>query len=290
MSLFDDLNELENLTHKQPVVKAPFGWPGSKNRSINKLLPHLPYYKGFCDVFGGSGIVSLSRRACKGLEVYNDRYSALTDFYRVIKDEALLHRFLEYCELSICSKEDFIFCKETWKDVRDPVERAFRWYTTIVYSFGCLGRNWGRGTGVASHALAGRIRTKIPKFEMIHQRFKKIQIENLDFEECLRTYDDREMVFYCDPDYLESNSGVYKHGMSLDDHYRLLNTIFEMDGFVALSGYPNDIYDSYDWDDVIEWDAYVSIQSLGCRGNGKDDIYEKRGYSTECLYIKEAVR
>jgi DNA adenine methylase len=94
-----------------------------KKRSLDKLLPLLPYSKVYIEPFGGSGTVLLARRPCK-IEVFNDRNSGVIDFYRCIKDADLLERLVDRLDLVRCSREEWLEAKGTWTVSKDPVERA----------------------------------------------------------------------------------------------------------------------------------------------------------------------
>jgi DNA adenine methylase len=157
------------------------------------------------------------------------------------------------------------------------------------YSFARIGRNFGRSTS-GSIRLAD-IHDKLPLFTKIHERFKGVQVENQDWEQCIHDYDSHDTVFYIDPPYIELSHGVYTNTMSHEDHRRLLKTIFNCKGFCAVSGYSNPLYDNQSWDDIKTWKMFVPIQSMASsEGNNKDnlDVQENRGHSVECLWIKEA--
>ncbi|NJO83651.1 MAG: DNA adenine methylase [Blastochloris sp.] len=291
--LFDLFESLESQTKAPPknregIIRAPFAYPGSKMRSVRHILPKLPVYDAYVEPFGGSGVILLNRPPVK-LEVLNDRYMGVVAFYRCLASSAKLEQLVERIEYTVCAREDFQFCKETWRDCTDDIERAFRWYYTIVNSFGGLSRNFGRATG--SNTTAGKLREKIPHLRKVHERLKKVYIENQDWRTCIKDYDSLNTVFYIDPPYLESSAGVYKSEMSQAEHSELLDTVHSCEGFCAVSAYPNALYDSYPWDEVIDWEVFVSIKSQAYTDtNGKESFkgIEDRNHRTERLYIKES--
>jgi len=284
MDLFDGL-EVEDA----PIIKAPFGYPGGKSRSVKYILPHLPQRDTYIEPFGGSAAILLARQPSK-FEVYNDRYGGVVDFYRCIREGARCEALMDRLGLSIHAKEEWFLNKDTWKDIGDPVERAARWYLMTVYSFGQLGRNWGRSIS-ANSILSGKVLNRIPHFPDLHRRLRNVQIENSDYFNILSDYDSPTAVFYLDPPYVDSYSGTYKNEMSHDEHRRLLDKVFSMRGFVAVSGYSNPLYENNPWDDRFEWDVHVSIRSEAfTEGNGKAALkHQDTGRSTakEILWIKE---
>ena len=111
----------------------------------------------------------------------------------------------------------------------------------------------------------------------------------------LKDFDSHDTVFYLDPPYVPGTtySGEYLHKMDKTDHINLCNQIFNLKGYVALSGYKNDIYDGYPWDDIKTWRVHVSAQGhvFNEENNRKEtqDI-EKTKYADEWLYIKDFSR
>lgn len=289
LSLFDELERNTSEVETPTILKAPFGYPGGKTRSVKFIIPRLPYNKVYCEPYGGSGTVLLNRNGSE-LEIFNDRYSGVTDFYRCMRDPVLFNKLIEWLDLTLNSREEWIRCQQTWEDVDDPVERAGRWYYMTEYSWGSLGRVWGRARGGNYKGLNGKIRNKLKAFDAVHQRFRDVQIENMDGIDCLRDYDSKDTVFYVDPPYVGADPKIYKHRCNPDYHRRLLDTIFECQGFVAVSGFPNPLYDNRDWDDVWAWPVFISIQGLRGteKNNLKDKDHLKRTKVKEHLWIKEA--
>jgi DNA adenine methylase len=284
MSLFDGLDQCEE---PEELLRAPFGYPGGKTRSLEGILPRLPYLTTYVEPFGGSGVVLMNRRPSK-LDVYNDRYGGVVSVFRVLRDSSMVDRLCSWIDNTIHSREDFITCKATWQDVNDPVERAGRWLYMVNYSFGSLGRNFGRSI-TGSGGMSGKLRERVPELHALKERFRRVQVENRDGLLCCREYDSDSTVFYLDPPYLNTDSGIYKHKFSHDDHRELLEWIRNAKGYVAVSGYSNPLYDNQDfWDDRVEWDSFVSITSAdGIVGNGKEGISTSRTNMKEVLWIKE---
>lgn len=287
MGLFDDL-DAQTSEPRETVIKAPFSYPGGKSRSVKFILPHLPIRKVWVDVFGGSGVITINRPKSR-LEVYNDRHSGVTDFYKCMRDRALFDRLCAWLDLTLHSREEFLCNKASWENQTDPVERAGRWFAMVNYSFGSLGRNWGRSTG-GDGSLAGKIRNGIKNLPEIHERFRTVQIENGDWSRILQDYDSPETVFYLDPPYVDAYRGTYEYEMSIDDHTRLIEAVFNCKGFVAVSGFPNPLYDKRPWDKTFHWDVQSTAKALAfTEENSKLHGDDNRGKHIEKLWIKESV-
>lgn len=284
MGLFDDIDHMTK-SKDAGILRAPFGYPGGKSRSVKKILPHLPYRKRYIEPFGGSAAILLARNPSK-LEIFNDRYGGVVAFYRCLRDPTLFQGLLDWLELTIHAREEFVWCKQTWENVDDPIERAARWYYMIQSSFGSIGRNWGRQTSRSS--MAGKIRNKLKLFPAIHARFHSVQVENQDWEDCLRDYSSPDAVIYLDPPYVDVNRGTYKNEMSIERHKDLIKWIFGSSAFIAVSGYSNPLYEEHPWDARHEWDAFVSIQSIVPSEGNKKKTHDKREHVKEVLWIKES--
>jgi len=285
--LFDILFSLhESTTTREKYVRAPFGYPGSKTKSLPEILPHLPHRKKYIEPFGGSMVVLLNRPK-SDIEVYNDRFGGCVSFYRCLRDPKKLEALAQKIQLSVHSREEFIWCKETWTNVTDDIERAYRWYYMNQMSFVKKGTAFARATNTISN-LGNILKNKLPGFWDIHERIKNVIIENQSWEMVLMDFMDSDSVAYLDPPYVQYAKGIYTHEMSVEEHKRMLDVIFDSKGFVALSGYPNSLYDSYPWDDCIKWKVRNTMVAQAFQeSNNLINAEMTRNLETECLWIKE---
>ena len=279
---------------REIILKAPFGWPGGKSRSVKEIIPHLPIRKIYVEPFGGSGVILLNKEPCK-VEVFNDRYSGVVDFYRVLRDEETKNQLLERVNTAIFAREEFIWCRDTWNQVTG-VERAARWMYMIQSSFASLGRNFGRSTINSPSSGATRIFKDRIHFDELHNRLKRVTFENQDWEQCARDFDSLDTVHYFDPPYVKTATGTYEHNFSIHDHEHMLDTIFNrLKGFVAVSAYSSSLYDKYQWDNIIQWKSTVTMNPKVRGGRGQHVERDADNEETllnhsevEHLFIKEA--
>lgn len=286
--LFNLFMQLDDAPAKrEEYIRLPFGYPGSKAKSLDYILPHLPYRNTYVEPFGGSGAVLMARKP-SNLDVYNDRFGGIVALYRCLKDKEKYKQLMDWLETTIHAREEFIWCAETWENHEDDVERAARWFYSLRTSFGQMGRNFGRET--KGKATGVRLRHSLKDFEPLHQRLHNVLIENLDWKHCFTDFDSPDTVFYCDPPYFKTDQSMYKHTFSEQDHINLCDRIFETRGFVALSGYANPIYDQprYKWTKRLEWDIRNVIKPMAhSETNYKDGKDTVRPDATEVLWIKE---
>ncbi len=286
--LFDDLdNESRSDSDFDytKIVKAAFGWAGGKSKCLDKILPHLPYYNGFVEPFGGSASILLARQESK-LEVYNDRFGGVVDFYRCLRDKNLCDQLTERLNFFVHSREEWQFSKDNWEKQNDPVGRAALWYYLITYSFAKRGDAFGRST-YNVNVTSGLHFRKSLTFEKIHTRIRNVLFENLDFRDIFKDFSHPETVFYLDPPYLQtSHTAYFGNYFSKKDHVDLLECIFKSSSFCAVSNHDNDLYNSYKWDKKITWDQYRSVK---CPDLEDDSEFRERDteHKMECLWIKE---
>lgn len=274
---------------REAVIRAPFAYPGAKSRSVKHILPHLPYRDVYCEPFGGSGAIMLSRNASP-LEIFNDRFSGVTCFYRVIRDRVKMNALVDRLHLCLHSREEFIWSRDTWKNCEDEVERAARWYYSVLSSFAAQGRNFGRS--LKGRAQIGpKLKNNLKHFYEVHKRLVDVQIENQDWRLILSDYDQAGMVWYLDPPYYKVTKGMYQFEMPDEDHGELIERIFHLRGFVALSGYDNELYAKHPWDHRISWKVHSTVLGQGFTETNNLAGHEdelSRGNAVECLWIKES--
>jgi len=287
MGLLDFCEEIDRDTLAVEILRPPFGWPGGKQKLAEVITQYLPYRASYIEPFGGSGAILLARHKSP-IEVYNDRYGGVVCFYRCLKNPLLFEKLIETLELLPYSREEWHESHDTWENCQDPVERAAKWYHMTVFSFAQMGRNFGRG--IKSGSLAHRIYSRLPEFYPLHTRLQGVTLENLDWSQIMDDYDHFDAVTYCDPPYLNAASGCYKNNFLLDDHRKLLWKAFHCKGFVAISGYHNELYDAQPWDQVLEFPHAVSLEGKA-RGDGCNKAAGLPTSNTrvmECLFIKGA--
>lgn len=281
---------------REKTLRLPFAYPGSKADYLKDILPHIPYGSGYGEAFGGSGAVLLNREPSK-LEVYNDRYGGITCFFRVVRDRALYNQFMERLgAMTLHSREEFLWCKATWDNCEDTVERAARWYYTIRFAVnGKAKSTFGRSLGPAVR-FADRLAKSLPLFGPLHGRLQTVTIENQDWRQLIEDFDRKGFIWYLDPTYLDCFPGAYEHELSIADHKELMVRIPHLQGFVAVSSYDGPatraIYDVKGvWDDCIVWERKTT--ALTQAFNSENNLINleqtsSRETKKELLWIRKA--
>ena len=274
-------------------LRAPFPWVGSKYYLADKLLPLIPKHHTYVEVFGGAANLLLAKEPSP-VEVYNDIDSGLVNFFRVIRDKDKFQRFYEQITLMPHSREEFLYCRDTWENEEDDVIRAVKWFVVARQSFsGKHGAGWGYAVTESSKGMSKRVSGWLSSIELlpeVSERFLRVQIEHNDFRKILKAYDTEETFFYLDPPYVletrKSKSKAYEHEMSLKDHEDLVDLLLHIKGKAILSGYEHNIYKSLEQAGWIK----IKIEARCCAtGTTKGTKYLQNKENREKLERTECV-
>ena len=155
------------------------------------------------------------------------------------------------------------------------------------FSKGSWARNFdfnrNRATGFAN---------KVASLELVRNRLKNVQVDNIDAIACIQYWDSPDTLFYLDPPYIHDTRTLkeaYQHEVDDAHHRQLVNTLLTIKGQAVLSGYAHEIYKP-----LLEqgWHK-VEIDTV-CRAAGKTRESKLRGEGSliqhakrvEVLYLK----
>ena len=117
----------------------------------------------------------------------------------------------------------------------------------------------------------------------VSQRLSGVLIENRAAEEVLLAHDAPDTLHYVDPPYMHdtrvngaSKGRYYRHEMSDREHAELLASLKKLCGFVVVSGYPSELYQT----ELAGWTMNTTTARISAG----------RGGSTrqECLWLNPA--
>jgi len=234
---------------------------GGKHLSCKKIVSLMPDHDCYVEVFAG-GLWTFFRKAQSKIEIINDINSSLIGFYRVIQRspdkfmerekyemyssdlyyEYLYDYYIKKYYNEGMSKEDISFelklsLEYVIKIIStefSEVEKAFRFFCLIKEAFSSkFGGGFGFGS-VRNNAKAFFNEFKI--VDNITKRLKNAVIDNRDFQEVIKSYDNERVLFYLDPPYVASdNDDCYKISFTLHDHQRLYETLSKIKGKFILT-------------------------------------------------------
>ena len=195
---------------------------GGKSMLVRSLLPLIPPHKCYVEVFGGGAQLLFAKEPSK-VEIYNDIDGRLVNLFRVARDHSQeFQRRLEQLPYSRRIHEEL----RTEPETGDLLEDAVRFYYVTRGSFGGeYGTGWSYGT-VKNEAK--QYFAVMSQLGLVSKRLENVQIEELDFRECIKRYDRPWTLFFCDPPYYGVKA--YKYSFNEKDHEDLAKLLRRVKG------------------------------------------------------------
>ena len=210
-------------------MNAPICWMGGKSRLRSKIIERLPEHDCYVEVFGGAGWVLFGKEPSR-VEVYNDIDGELANFFRVIQSA---HRaFIQAFDWILISRKLFTDYLRTDPKDLDEIQRAVRFFYLIKNAYG----------GKSIQQSFGYAKSSVPRLNLnslgeiisgVHQRLKRVYIEEGSFERTIERYDGEKTVFFLDPPYYETAG--YRFMMDLTDYERLAAVLGKIEGRFLLT-------------------------------------------------------
>ena len=225
-------------------MRAILKYPGAKNRIADWIVSYMPKHDVYLELFGGSMAVLLNKGRSH-IETVNDIDVEIVNFFLVLRDHP--EELKRSIELTPFARDEY---KNAFEETEDPVERARRYCVKCWQGFGNsqLYMN-GFKSGQQSHSPnPAKAWAGLPEIiPQIAKRLKGVQIENLPANELIKRYNTQDVFVYADPPYLPGirKGYLYKHEMTEKGHVGLLERLLQHPGPVMISGYDNDLYNSY---------------------------------------------
>ena len=278
------------------LLRSPVRWFGSKSRLVGRFLEMIPEHHTYVEVFGGGASLLFGKPPSK-VEVYNDLDSGLVNFFRVLRDPAKYEGLQRLALLTPYAREEYDFCKHTWAQCEDDVERAYRWYVMARSTFsGALQHGgWSSVTHESVRGISASVNVWLRGIEMlpeIHARLMMVQIEQADWRRILERYDDPQAFMYLDPPYVLSTRSRtrYPSDITEADHVEMVDRLLAMKSKVLLSGYRHPVYDPLEaagWkrlDIQTACHSAGSTKATGILGDGSRLEAQARTESVWCNY------
>ncbi|ROH88553.1 DNA adenine methylase [Pseudomethylobacillus aquaticus] len=233
------------------IISPALRYHGAKFRLAPWVMMHFPAHTTYVEAFGGAAGVLLQKPRVYA-EVYNDLDGDVANFFAVLRDPDLRTQLIESIVLTPYSRHEF---EMAWRPCRGKVERARRLAVRAQMGFGSAGATKG-STGFRidtkrQYSTAQQLWAEYPAaLADAGQRFAGVLVENRPAIEVMEAHDGPETLHYVDPPYMhatrvmDKNRKYYRHEMSDEMHTDLLSVINKLSGYVVLSGYDHELYNS----------------------------------------------
>lgn len=226
-------------------MNAILNYPGAKWGMAKKIVSLMPQHRSYLEPFFGSGAV-LFNKPPSAIETINDIDGDIVNFFRVLRE--CPNELAAAISLTPYSREIFDDAHEN-RGV-DPFDRAYRF---AIRSRMGHGFKTYQKTGFKIDVFARErsycvdVWNKMPS--MLCEaalRLKNVQIEQRPALELIKKFNHDNVLIYADPPYLLNTRGgkQYRCEMNEQDHIDLLAVLVKHKGYVILSGYPSELYDS----------------------------------------------
>jgi DNA adenine methylase len=291
---------VKKVLPKEKRSVSPLLWYGGKQSMADFIIGHFPPHKTFVEVFGGGGAV-MFRKMPGYNDVLNDIGNCIM-FYRVLRDYP--EETYEKLHWTPHSRDELYYCRKEWKHFADQwnklsdddkrvfhlahpseaIEWARCWYTTIIVGYAHEESESTSYRPSKTQDMAFTWQNRVDQLPWFAERLLQINLENLDFEQCIKLYDSETTMFFCDPPYTEGSraaQGNYIHEMPNSEHRRFLKVINSIKGQAIVSMYSDPLYEK----ELSGWrrDEITrpsSVQNSKSMADGRDT-------RTEVLWLKE---
>ncbi len=247
------------------------------------VISNLPRHTTYIEPFGGSAAVLLAKKPSK-VEIYNDLYSDVVNFFRVIRDKEKCEEIIRLSSLTPYSREEFNEKRELLYNrmYKDEMEWA---YAFFVCANMCFGGNIAKGKPSFGLSFAvnstNPVNNNINSLVAISERLKEVVLENKDALELIDSVpNNKDFLLYLDPPYHdETGDSSYANKIA---HNSLLELILKKDQCnIVISGFNHDSYN------ILLANGFEICKKNRPIKLGKNNA-NKRNYKDEILWIRNA--
>ena len=210
---------------------------GGKYRQAKWINSILPENKVYFEPFFGMGNILITRDRAN-VEIINDINTRLVNWWRVVRDYP--KRFGYMVEHTSYSRDEFKWAIKNL-DNKNKFKQALALHIALWMSIRSGDDKLGENDFKLSFTSEdGGKRTWYTKeIELLHNRLKRVKIENRDALYLLdKTKDKKDIVIYCDPPYFTSDNRGYT--FKEFDKNDLKDLLLAQKGNVAISGQGNE--------------------------------------------------
>lgn len=189
------------MNTRAPRKRALARYLGGKNRIAPWIISFFPPHKIYVEPFGGSGAVLLNKQPA-WMEVYNDLYDRVVNFFEVLRDPEKSARLASLLELTPYAQTAYA---RSFEIAEDQVEDALRFAINSMMSY-------GGGIHKPGFKRNGLLRTTpypqtwreypaVVRECAAELRNRNIEINNMDALQVMSRYDTPDTLHYVDPPY-----------------------------------------------------------------------------------------
>ena len=227
-------------------MKAIMKYPGSKWKLAEWIIDFFPEHHSYLEPFFGSGAV-LFNKPRSNIETVNDLDGNVVNLFECIKTDPEKLAYKIYW--TPYSRKIY---EQVFREIpEDRFEAAANFYIRLNmgHGFRTTGEKvgWKNDVQGRKKAYAAQDWVHLPdKIIQAAERLRGVQIENKSALELILRFNYKNVLIYCDPPYMLTtrHGKQYRCEMDDKDHTDLLDVLREHKGYVIISGYDTELYNS----------------------------------------------
>ena len=235
-------------------MKAIAKYPGSKWSLSDRIINLFPEHHSYLEPFFGSGAI-LFNKPRSNIETVNDLDGNVVNLFECIRTDP--ERLARSIYMTPYSRE--VYEKAYQAIPKDKFEAALYFYIRLNmgHGFRTTGEKvgWKNDVQGRERSYASQDWCNLPeKIIQAAERLRGVQIDNRPALELIPRFNFKNVLIYCDPPYmLRTRHGKqYRCEMDDEDHEALLDILLKHKGYVVISGYETELYNSM----LAGWNRY----------------------------------
>ena len=273
-------------SQRTPIVVPYYGGREKASRFILPLLPPLPNY---VQPFGGAGTLLIKRPRMESREIYGDLSSSMVELLTMLRDDPkrtiwqmrgvpFARSIFEAAEAKMANGEArgldaYIVHSQSWFSKADS-DWGVAKHTKAVKAHANATRE-----GIAKDGSGMLPMAETPLYQSA-MRLQGVEIYCVDALDLIKKWkDDPDAMIHIDPPYLPEvrrSQDDYRHEMTPEQHAEMLAMVADSHAYIAISGYPSDLYDTV----LSGWyrteKALTIGSAVGVNGASEDGRAERR--------------
>ena len=249
-------------------MNAIVKYPGSKYKIAKEIINLFPPHHSYLEPFFGGGAVLFNKER-SNIETINDLDGNVVNLFECIRTDP--EKLARIIYMTPYSRE--VYDKAYQKAPADKFEAALYFCIRLNMGYGCrtTGKvGWKNDVQGREKSYASYDWYNLPeKIMWAAERLRGVQIENMPALKLIPRFNYKNVLIYCDPPYmLQTRHGKqYLYEMNDKDHEMLLDVLLKHRGYVIISGYDTELYNSM----LTGWTRY-ELTSYSQTGSKKTEI------------------
>jgi DNA adenine methylase len=185
------------------------GYPGGKTYLASWINDHFPDHRTYIEPFGGGGSVLINKPK-SDVEIYNDQDGDVVQFFKVLREHT--SDLVEWCRSRPYAKDlHEKYAHQFYAGYRpdDPVERAGRFFYLRHTQFSAKYTGYSGFSSSSQSKCSMRYFNGVDELEQFAERLHNVQIENRDYRDLFSRFDSDDVLWYCDPPYIDEGDSLY---------------------------------------------------------------------------------